>query len=58
MPSKRIENFDEAKKKLYRDVFSAIDEDMNGFLSDREFKKFIISSGIQVSSWFNRFVVA
>jgi len=38
----------EETKKFYLKIFSAIDEDVNGFLSDREFKKFLISADIQV----------
>ena len=34
--------------KFYKKIFSAIDEDVNGYLSDREFKKFLISCDIQV----------
>jgi hypothetical protein len=36
-------------KKFYLKIFEAIDEDVNGYLSDREFKKFLISIDIQVS---------
>ena len=35
-------------KKFYLKIFSAIDEDVNGYLSDKEFKKFLISCDIQV----------
>jgi len=35
-------------KKFYLKIFEAIDDDVNGYLSDREFKKFLISIDIQV----------
>ncbi len=35
-------------KKFFLKIFEAIDEDVNGYLSDKEFKKFIISCDIQV----------
>jgi len=35
-------------KKIFLKIFEAIDEDVNGYLSDKEFKKFIISCDIQV----------
>jgi hypothetical protein len=38
----------EDAKKFYLKIFSAIDEDLNGYLSDKEFKKFLISADIQV----------
>jgi len=38
-------------KNFYLKVFSSIDEDVNGFLSDKEFKKFLISCDIQVSDF-------
>ena len=34
--------------KFYKKIFSAVDEDVNGYLSDKEFKKFLILSDIQV----------
>ncbi len=36
-------------KSFYLKIFSAIDEDVNGYLSDKEFKKFLISCDIQVN---------
>ena len=36
-------------KKFYLKIFSVIDEDVNGYLSDKEFKKFLISCDIQVT---------
>lgn len=43
----------EDTKKFYLKIFSAIDEDVNGYLSDREFKKFLISADIQVQKFSN-----
>jgi hypothetical protein len=38
----------QATKRFYQKIFTAIDEDGNGYLSDKEFKKFLISCDIQV----------
>jgi len=51
-----LENWGETKI-FYRKIFSAIDEDMNGYLSDKEFKKFLISCDIQVIVFFYRKLV-
>ena len=37
-------------KKFYLKIFTSIDEDVNGYLSDREFKKFLISCDIPVNN--------
>ena len=44
---KNLENWEE-RKNFYRKVFSSIDEDLNGYLSDKEFKKFLMTCDIQV----------
>jgi Ca2+-binding EF-hand superfamily protein len=44
---KNSENWEETKN-FYRKVFSSIDEDLNGYLSDKEFKKFLMTCDIQV----------
>jgi len=43
------ENMDLEKKKFYLKIFTSIDEDVNGYLSDRELKKFLISCDIPVN---------